>query len=699
MANLMTSLSPQLLAEYFSVLAHNGHRGIVHIAGSEAFCVNMAQQCIDAMKWQKTEHLPHQGSATISQHLQTLLGTEIDALIINAWQGFNPNVLGAASGCVKTGGALLLLTPPVNAWAGYQDPDYQRMLSPTHVFSEVQGRFVQHVIDIINANEHVIYFTESDNDIVLPQIYKQNDIFSADYSEQQKAIDAVQQVATGHSKRPLVITSDRGRGKSSTLGIAAAQLLRARDIRIVVTAPCQQNVKTLFQQAEKTLNLPHSSNLVLKNNHSIMQFMSVDAVLQQEGDIDLLLVDEAAAIPAHILFQLLNCCKRLVFSTTVDGYEGNGRGFSVRFLPSLQQRMPQTRVLQLHAPIRYAKDDPLEYFSNAALLLKSPEVLMKTLGEITYAHLDRDKLVKQKMRLAQIFSLLINAHYKTTPDDLRILLDHPDVSIDILESQGNVLAVALSMQEGGFDSQHINTLVQDNRRYRGHLIPQTLALSGFASMLPLSTQRILRIAVVPELQNQGFGKQLLQDIQQHSTADFIGASFSAELSVLRFWQSLDMQAVRLGVHKEPSTGQYACVVLKPLRDEYTELYGSIRQAYTENISYQLLCQHNDISPSLAIALLNNVLYALSAYDVEQVRLYLQKRCSFESVQASLYRVSLAVATHLKAYSVEHQLVVQKLWLNQSWSQVVSAFSHTGRKSAEDAMRKAWQPLFEQMLII
>ena len=43
-------------------------------------------------------------------------------------------------------------------------------------------------------------------------------------ADQQRAVDAVVRVVTGHRRRPVVLTSDRGRGKSAAFGIAAAQL-------------------------------------------------------------------------------------------------------------------------------------------------------------------------------------------------------------------------------------------------------------------------------------------------------------------------------------------------------------------------------------------------------------------------------------------------------------------------------------------
>ena len=86
---------------------------------------------------------------------------------------------------------------------------------------------------------------------------------------------------------------------------------------------------------------------------------------------DIIAVDEAAQIPVPILQKLIHVHPRahFIFTSTVRGYEGTGRGFSLRFLEWLERRSAPVSHLTLTTPIRWRDGDVLEQFVFQSLLL------------------------------------------------------------------------------------------------------------------------------------------------------------------------------------------------------------------------------------------------------------------------------------------------------------------------------------------
>ncbi|MFW5447308.1 MAG: tRNA(Met) cytidine acetyltransferase TmcA domain-containing protein, partial [Methylophagaceae bacterium] len=228
------------------------------------------------------------GYLVISQkQAQQQLGKEFDAVIFDGLTELNPDSLGAMMGTIKQGGVLILWlnTDETSVWL-------QRLKGISEVFSQ------QH------ANFHIAQQGQT-----LPQLSsieaqpQSNEIYLTD--DQRKAVDAIKHVVHGHRRRPLVLSADRGRGKSASLGIAAGQLLNEGKQTILVTAPSLAVAKTVFEHAYRLLpEAEYDAGLITLQNAEI-RFIAPDALIELDLKADLLLVDEAAAIPASILEKLL----------------------------------------------------------------------------------------------------------------------------------------------------------------------------------------------------------------------------------------------------------------------------------------------------------------------------------------------------------------------------------------------------------
>jgi poly(A) polymerase len=158
------------------------------------------------------------------------------------------------------------------------------------------------------------------------------------------------------------------------LGIAAAELIRQGKQKILVTAPSYASVETLFKHAASELKNAQLGHGQLFSDGCEIQFVAPDALLENELEADVLLVDEAAALTLPMLKLMLQRYPRIIFATTLHGYEGSGHGFKLQFQQVLDQQTPDWRQIELTQPVRWNLGDVLEQFSFELCLLDAEPV-------------------------------------------------------------------------------------------------------------------------------------------------------------------------------------------------------------------------------------------------------------------------------------------------------------------------------------
>ncbi|MEE8056489.1 MAG: GNAT family N-acetyltransferase [Pseudomonadales bacterium] len=716
-----------------------GQRRMLVLAGDREWGNNVVQHVMDQKYFQKSlwvsdQKLSDQGLEQYGcierQQARQLLGQDVDCLIYDTWAGLDPDVLAVVCGAIQGGGLLVLLTPLFEQWAAYADPDYQRMLVYPFKIEQIAGRFIKlFQQSILNARD--LLLIEQDELIASDTLLSENIVSGLSTAEpsqktfasmvteltgvaghqyclsedQADAVAGIVKVLKGHRRRPLVMTSDRGRGKSSALGIASAEIMQSGIYTIVMTAPRLESVRSVFEHATKVLQCASTKSSVLQFGDSTLRFIAPDELLRARPDADLVLVDEAAAIPAPLLEQYLKRYSRIVFSTTVHGYEGTGRGFDLRFRRILDTITPQWKTLQLSTPIRWAANDPVERWLFDALLLDAKAADDKSLAQATASHcvtekLDRDPLLADEQSLGQLFGLLVLAHYQTTPTDLRNLLDGPNISVWVSRFQGAIVAAALVAEEGAFDTALSTAVWKGERRPRGHLLPQTLsAHSGLQQAPELSYQRIMRIAVHPAVQRRGLGLHLMTAIieqAQKDQCDFIGSSFAATADVLRFWRGLHCVPVRLGVSRDASSGCFSAVVLSSLSHQGDALLDTARQRFNEQFPRELANLYQHLEPELVAELLRDTaaesVQLLNQQDWLDIEAFAKGYRQYEMCLLPLWK--LVCMGFSKQQCVEnlsasqHSLLIMRVLQNQPIKTVADALGLTGKKQLLVAMREA-----------
>ncbi len=509
-----------------------------------------------------------------------LIGTECALLVYDAWSGFDPDGFGAASGTLRGGGLLLLLVPPLDAWPELPDPQAERIAVWPHRAESVDGRFVGRLAQVLRTQPGCLILAEGREPPEMPghpapltsPPLVQSDPAHPATPDQAIAVESLVRLARGRARRPLVLTAHRGRGKSAALGIAAARLVREGLGRILVTAPRRAACDALFRHAAILWPEARPCEGGLGADGRAIVFLSPDAILETHPSADLLLVDEAAGIPAPLLAGLTGRYPRIAFATTVHGYEGTGRGFDVRFRATLSRLTPGWHGLTLDTPIRWSADDPLESLVLRALLLDAAPAAGPDLADAApqtcrFERLDRDRLAADADTLSQVFGLLVLAHYQTRPLDLRMLLDGPNVRVYALRHGPRIAATLIAAQEGGMaDTELRRAIYAGERRPRGHLLPQTLsAHAGLEQAPALEYLRVVRIAVHPDLARRGLGRLMLRRLYRDARRDgidLLGTSFGATPELIRFWCACGYRPAQIGTARNAASGEHALVMLQ-----------------------------------------------------------------------------------------------------------------------------------------
>ena len=648
------------------------------------------------------------------------LGSESDCIIF-ADSKFNIDALAALSGTLKAGGILFIIMPELDKQIKQSRfvKRFFKLLAMIPEHAQINEFFENPLLPAI-PNKRVVIGDQINNE--------ENLAYACLTIEQVEAVNAIEKVVSGHRKRPLVLTADRGRGKSSALAIACAQLLlqgkEGNQQRIIVSAPDTQSLSVFFQQL--AISLPdaiHQSNYCT-HHHGTVEYIAIDQVIKNKPTASLLLIDEAAGIPVYLLEQLLNRYHRMVFSSTVHGYEGAGRGFTLKFQKILNKECPNWRALHLNKPIRWRAGDPLEKLIFDTCLLNS-ELTSIDSGSCPAKHYSLDlsalsfRVIKVQILMAdedllrQIFSILVTAHYQTKPSDVKLMLDNPKVLLVCLvePEENKVLAVALLLSEGvtvnesSSDMNEINVddveaVLHAKRRLKDQFLPQSLlSHCGFEQAFNYSYLRIMRIAVHPQCQQQGVGQSLLNHVEKLASEqkiDFIGASFGVNAPLLSFWLHAGMQVTRIGFTKDKASGEHSVMVLRGLNLIATSQLQQLNDEFYRSFDYLLSDEYKALNAELIVLLLKqqdkSKLTRITALDLANVKAFAEGQRLYSNCAYSLYlwfKHLLVTQSNFASNitSEEIQLVcINRLLQKHSIEQVCQCYGYQGKNKLESALK-------------
>ncbi|WP_232685884.1 tRNA(Met) cytidine acetyltransferase TmcA [Halobacterium zhouii] len=747
-------------------------RRILVLAGSQDAGLDAADALLDALP------IPLSGTTLLStrdalaceqvspRRADQLLGTTRDCVVYDAHEDCRPNALGRISGAVDGGGLLVLLAPPLDEWPARRDAFDEGLAVPPFGVDDVAGNFRTRLVETLRAHTGIAIYdltrgelkqsglTDPAPRIRTPLPNPPDDAtFPREAYEACLTADQMSALASFEELRDppaaVVADADRGRGKSSVAGLAAACLAR-EGLDVLVTAPARRSAEELFARARELLAdldavaadgrdtvAADERDAVVADSGGRIRFAKPPDAADLPGNPDAVFADEAAAIPVRLLESLLDC-ERLAFTTTVHGYEGAGRGFDVRFRDRLGDADHAVNEISLADPIRYAAGDPVEAWAFRALLLDArpavdPLVEDTTREDATYETLDVRKttpsssaahqnaersedaadLLADEHLLREVFGLLVYAHYRTEPNDLARLLDAPNLAVRALTADGHVVSVALLAREGGLDAD-LRREMYEGERVKGNMIPDVLTsqLRDEPGAVPVGW-RVMRIATHHAVRARGLGSRLLAEIRAEFAreggggsaegsdggADWLGVGYGATPELLSFWSANGYSTVHLSTTRNDSSGEYSAVMLDPLTPAGEDLHDRHADWFARRIGGVLGDPLRDLDVDVARA-------ALRACDADPGL----------DLTADEWRVVASAARGPGMYSVdpgpfrrlaghhlvagddglldarEERLLVAKLLQARPWSDVAADFDFHSTGQAMRALGDAFRPL-------
>ncbi|ODN05444.1 N-acetyltransferase 10, partial [Orchesella cincta] len=531
-----------------------------------------------------------------------ILGNTFGMCVLQDFEALTPNLLARTIETVEGGGIIVLLLRSVNSlkqlYAMTMDV-HSRYRTEAH--QDVVGRFNERFILSLGSCEKCIVMDDSLNILPLSSYAANISPVETNYNEETsealelkslqeslqdtqpvgvlvnrcktldqakavlKFIDAISEKSLNAT---VSLTAARGRGKSAALGLSIAAAVAFGYSNIYVTSPSPENLKTLFEfvfkgfdaleyQEHIDYDLTQSTNPdfqkaivrvnFFRDHRQTIQYIH-PADAQKLGQAELLVIDEAAAIPLPLVKALFG--PYLIFlSSTINGYEGTGRSLSLKLIQQLREHGSvaekgsektgnkisgrSLHELTLEESIRYKPGDSVERWLTNLLCLDATLTPPLTSGcppprDCELFYISRDTLFSyhkaSEMFLQQIMSLYVASHYKNSPNDLQLMSDAPAHHLFCLlgpvdpnrKALPEVLCVLQICLEGEISKRSIKDGLQRGKRASGDLIPWTVAQQFQDDDFPsLSGARVVRIATHPDYQGMGYGSRAIELLQQY----------------------------------------------------------------------------------------------------------------------------------------------------------------------------------------
>lgn len=681
----------ELINKTIKQAIESNQRRIIVIAGNENYdtCSKILDEIKKTVNYNFT-FLTHSSkhfdklkvkNKLLYQDIRKIMGTTQDALVVDLNYALTPNDVGLSVETVKGGGIIIFLTPDLTEW--------QSKETRLHKYLNIEGgeknfvkRFVRilknsDAVSIIENNkvtkESIKTGKEKRKKIILPEKteFERKFYGACVTNDQVKILKELEDLSEN-----VILTADRGRGKTALLGIFASAL---KNKKVIITSPEPENVQVFFEFLrkfdEKAKIGRNKGNIIeFKGSKINAEYLIPKYALNKK--CDLLIVDEAAGIQINTLLEFCkkNCKK--IFSSTIHGYEGAGRSFNVLFM----QAVKNAKMLKMSEPIRYSSDDLVEKWIYSSLLLNAEpnEIKSDDLKEVEFKELNRNELFeKGEDKLREFVGVYVIAHYQNKPNDLFFLADAPHLRLFCVEASKKIVSALQVVEEKG-EEQEVGNIIPD-RIIKHYCMDEFSSLDGF---------RIQRIAVVPGFQSLGFGTKTINEFEKFAKdKDWIGTVYGVNYRLLKFWCSNGFFPVHISPNKNAVSGEYSVIQIKPIKEN--DLFLKLNYYFRKKFIEALPDTYKDLDSKTARLLLKTGFgfekkIKFSDLDKKRLERYFSGMLSYESVIDLIKKTVKNYFLNNKNIlpNFEEEILISKALQNKSWEYIEKEFNISFKKIFE-----------------
>jgi len=264
--------------------------------------------------------------------------------------------------------------------------------------------------------------------------------------------------------------------------------------------------------------------------------------------------------------------------------------------------------------------------------------------------------------------------------------------------------------EGNIDKDTLKRMLVEYKP-KGNVIPDIITKHyRRLDFGQLKGVRIVRIATHPEFQGRGFGSKALELLSKDLESrgfHWIGTGFGVTKELLNFWLKNGFIPVHISPEKNPATGEYSVVVIKPLSEKAKKILEEVNFEFKWKFLNAVTDVFFDLDPQIIVMLMKSPfkynlekkgIKLFTPVQLDRLKLYVDGPMTYEAA-ADLVR--LLTIKHLIEKKIEldekdEELLVAKSLLAWSWKKM-SDYYDEKKSKLRNKVRKICKTLYKEYI--